>query len=356
MASLHTIFQDLALIISDRSDMDQLRLKLETSAFDWEKIVPVASSHLIIPLIYCRLKEKGMLQLLPEDLRSYLAEITSQNRDRNKTILKEVKEISAFFDKNKIDHVFLKGAALLASGIYKDIAERMVGDIDILVHPDQLFKAHELLTENGYDPAEKSLTDKFFEQKHLPRLIPKNKLTAIEIHRRLIQKPATGFLEPIVVLNNKNLNTGINIPTGDDLLLHSILNFEINDLGYYFNYLGLRNVYDMLILLMKLPTDKKKNYYKCKFVRSFIVKLSCYFEFDYFESNSLPRGIIAFVFLLKQKHQTFNKLHFFVFNLINVLALIFNRIFVFFSNTSYRRESYKKRGQILKFIRAKIQP
>ncbi len=84
MASLHTIFQDLALIISDRSDMDQLRLKLETNAFDWEKIVPVASSHLIIPLIYCKLKEKKFLHLIPDDLKSYLEEITRQNRDRNK--------------------------------------------------------------------------------------------------------------------------------------------------------------------------------------------------------------------------------------------------------------------------------
>ena len=32
-----------------------------------------------------------------------------------------------------IDHVFLKGTAMLASGYYEDIGERMVGDLDILI-------------------------------------------------------------------------------------------------------------------------------------------------------------------------------------------------------------------------------
>ncbi len=89
MASLHSIFQDIADIISDDTERESLKLKLETDAFDWEKIVPVASSHLIIPLIYCKLKEKDVLHLLPNDLKSYLEEITRQNRERNNTILKK---------------------------------------------------------------------------------------------------------------------------------------------------------------------------------------------------------------------------------------------------------------------------
>ena len=60
MATLHSIFQDIADIISEDHNTEYLKLKIETDPFEWEKIVPVASSHLIIPLIYCKLKEKEL--------------------------------------------------------------------------------------------------------------------------------------------------------------------------------------------------------------------------------------------------------------------------------------------------------
>ena len=51
---------------------------------------------------------------------------------------------------NNIDHVFLKGAALVSS-IYKDsLGIRMVGDIDILINNDQILKAKSLMEDYGY--------------------------------------------------------------------------------------------------------------------------------------------------------------------------------------------------------------
>ena len=354
MASLHSIFQDISEIIRNDSDKESLIHKLESDAFDWEKIVPVASSQLIIPLIYCKLKEKNVLMHIPEDLNSYLEEITKQNRERNKTIIKEVHEISDLFRENKIDHVFLKGAALLVSGIYGDIAERMVGDIDILVHPDQLFKSQELLIQNGYAQAEESLTDKYFEQKHLPRLLPENNIAAIEIHRRLIQKSTDDLLDPVKVLKNKSQNRDINIPAATDLLLHSILNFEINDLGYYFNYLGLRNAYDALILSGSITMKVKNNFLDNKYTRSFSMKLSYYFNEEIFELLPASSKWRQFFFLSKQKHQSIRKINFKILTIINIISLIFNRLILFISNSSYRKESYDKRNQIFKFIKARI--
>lgn len=354
MASLHSIFQDIAEIIRIDSDREYLIHKLESDAFDWEKIVPVASSQLIIPLIYCKLKEKELLKQIPEDLNSYLEEITKQNRERNKTIITEVHKISALFRENKIDHVFLKGSALLVSGIYRDIAERMVGDIDILVHPDQLLESQELLMYNGYAQAEESLTDKYFEQKHLPRLLPKKNIAAIEIHRRLIQKSTDDLLDPVKVLKNKSQNGNINIPATTDLLLHSILNFEVNDLGFYFNYLGLRNAYDVLTLSASSTNTIKNNFADNNYTRSFSMKLSCYFNEEISELLPGSSKWRHFFFLSKQKHRSVRKINFKILTIFNLISLIFNRLILFISNSSYRRESYDKRNQIFKFIKARI--
>lgn len=354
MASLHSIFQDIAVIISDNSDVEGLRLKLETEAFDWDQIVPVASSHLVIPLIYCKLKEKTFLNLLPEELKSYLEEITRQNRERNHELIKEVYQITTLFKENNINHVFLKGAAMLVSGIYGDIAERMVGDIDILVHPDQVFIAQELLMKNGYSQPEKSLTDKYFEQKHLPRLQPKRSIAAVEIHRRLIQKPVNGLLNPTEVLKNTNSIDGIYIPAYDDLLLQSILNFEINDLGYYFNYLGLRNAYDALSLLGLSTLNIKNNFPDNTYTRSFIMKLSYYFNVEVSKVLPASSKFRQFFFLSKQKHHSIRKASFKILTLLNIISLISHRLIFFISNSSYRKESYGKRKQIFKFIKGRI--
>jgi hypothetical protein len=354
MASLHSIFQDIADIIRNDSDMESLKQKLESDTFDWEQMVPVASSQLIIPLIYCKLQEKELLIHIPEDLNSYLKEITNQNRERNQAIIKEVQQISNMLNENKIDHVFLKGAALLVSGNYREIAERMVGDIDLLVHPDQLIKSQELIIQNGYSQAEESLTDKYFEQKHLPRLLPKKNIAAIEIHRRLVQKSTGDILDPVKVLKNKKLNGGINIPASADLLLHSILNFEINDLGYYYNYLGLRNAYDALILLGSSKMNIKNNLPNNKYTRSFIMKLSYYFNGEISEVLPASSKLRSFLFLSKQKHRSLRKVSFKILTLFNITSLIFHRLIFFIFNASYRKESYDKRKQILKFIKGRI--
>lgn len=308
MASLHTIFQDIADIICDKPNGESLKLKIETDQFDWKKIVPLASSHLVIPLLYCKLKEKDLLDSLPKDLLSYLEEITNQNRERNKTILKEVKDISLLLNTHKIDHVFLKGAALLASGIYKDIGERMIGDIDILVHPNQLIDAQNLLLNHGYSEIETTFGSKFFEHKHLARLIPVTKLIAIEIHRKLLHRPIKNQLEPLKILRTKRLVNSIAIPNNKVLLNHTVLNFEINDYGYYYKYMGLRNSYDALILMDKLTTEVISVLVANKYIGSFFEKASCYFILK--ESVHIKR-LFQFrkkIFLLKQKNKIIAKL------------------------------------------------
>ena len=43
-----------------------------------------------------------------------------------KILLKEAKELSELLYKNNINHIFLKGTALLLSNVFEDIGERMI--------------------------------------------------------------------------------------------------------------------------------------------------------------------------------------------------------------------------------------
>ena len=64
---------------------------------------------------------------------NYLKEISNINYERNVQILKQIDFNSTFQKKNKINHVFLKGSALIISNEYQALNDRMIGDIDILV-------------------------------------------------------------------------------------------------------------------------------------------------------------------------------------------------------------------------------
>lgn len=355
MAYIHNIYKVVAAILDPNSDSNYVKQVLNKT-FDWELLVKVGSHQLIIPAIYCNLKHKELLPILPEDLQAYLEEITSINRNRNRAILEESTIISALFKANAIDYVFLKGAALLVSGYYKDLGERMVGDIDILVHPDQLYKAQNLLLELEYQEVEITIGQNVLEHRHLASLIHKTKLGAVEIHRELLEKSVKNSLEPLSVLQNKQVINDIAICSDADLLVHTILNFQMNDYGYYYNYLGLRNAYDALVISEKIPEIALKQLASQKYMRSFFDKMSVYFNLSMSRKKSLFQSINTQFFVLKQQYKFLSKTSYFILNGIKTLGIYFNRLFIMLTNPAYRKESFKDRKRILKIIKEKIKP
>ena len=190
----------------------------------WDQFVKTGSSHYVIPALYYKLKERGFLNLLNDELVSYLEEIYIQNYNRNTELVKEVNEISYILKTNDIDHVFLKGAALVSSVYKESIGIRMIGDIDILISNNQLLKAKELITANGY---KNQFKYDGLSGRHLPRLINNKKIFALELHNLLVYKNAV-VLNHYDFIKRKTVQK-VNILNWKDFLFHIILNFQIND-------------------------------------------------------------------------------------------------------------------------------
>ena len=209
----------------------------------WDKFVKVGSSHYVIPALYYKLKQRDYLKLLNDELVSYMREIYSQNLKRNLDLKKEVNEISNLFITNNIDHVFLKGAALVSS-IYKEtLGIRMVGDIDILIANDQILKAKSLMEDYGYKFLDTPFQSFIKNEKHLNRMINNKKIFAVELHLRISDKikfECNKFINSKIFLNN------IFIPSATDLLYHTIINFQLNDLGSIKAGFHLRTMFDVI--------------------------------------------------------------------------------------------------------------
>ena len=103
--------QVIANILSFENSVDALKQKMTSHSIDWEQFVFIASDYLVLTTCYCRLKQKNLVDFIPEDLALYLEEITTINRNRNLTLLKEIECIATLFNDHKINYVFLKGAA-----------------------------------------------------------------------------------------------------------------------------------------------------------------------------------------------------------------------------------------------------
>jgi hypothetical protein len=116
----------------EEKNRDEIELVLKTTDLDWESVVKVSTSHYVFPALYCNFKRANFLKYLPADLVAYMKHIANLNRDRNNQIFEQAKELNSLLLANNIRPIFLKGTGNLLAGIYDDIAERMVGDIDFL--------------------------------------------------------------------------------------------------------------------------------------------------------------------------------------------------------------------------------
>ncbi|RED47046.1 putative nucleotidyltransferase-like protein [Winogradskyella eximia] len=352
MNNLAITYQHIADILSFKTNDSQLEKTISNTAFDWEDIVREGSKHYVIPAIYCRLKAKKLLHKLPEDLLNYLELITSKNRQRNSIILIQIRSISQLFNLNHIDHVFLKGSALLASGCFEDNAERMLGDIDILVSPEQLKEAYQLLCDNGYYPSDQTLGHDFFEHKHLPRLKTKltdNRIAAVEVHRKLFTTHNDDTLNFEAIFNDRKQINTVYIPSKKHLLMHNILNFQINDYGALYNSISFRSTYDTIII--QRGYSGAKEWYKKKVYKNYFKYTSLFFE-DIRVSTNVKINIFTNFYLFKLKHLKFYKNWNKLIGVMRFTPILLYRLWLFISNKTYRKAIITDRNRIFNHFKS----
>ncbi|MUU77853.1 nucleotidyltransferase family protein [Winogradskyella endarachnes] len=285
MSNYSNTYHHIADILSFETSNESLELILNNSKFNWDAIVKEASKYLVLTTVYCRLKSRKLLYTLPEDLLTYLEELAAINRNRNTSILKQVYKISRILNEHNIEHVFLKGTALLAAERYNDLAERMIGDIDILVKKSQIQNAFNILKSNGYNKTfGYAYENKDF--RHLDRLISEKELAAIELHSDLLIKKHRSLINISELFQSKVIVNGIAIPSSYYLSLHQIWSWQLNDLGHYYNFPSLKVLYDTILLKSYTNESLIKNILILKYGKSFLQLAKIYFiEFKSIHSN-----------------------------------------------------------------------
>ncbi|MEY8850194.1 nucleotidyltransferase family protein [Psychroserpens sp. XS_ASV72] len=334
----------IADILSFENPIEDLKTTLKSDAIDWDQFVIVASDYLVLTTCYCRLKQKELLQYLPEDLKEYLENITDINRNRNHSLTREITAISKLLNQNNINYIFLKGSAILVRNYLEDLGERMIGDIDILVQEDQVEKAYDLLIDFGYKGTPAGISSTYFDYKHLPRLQSENHLAAVEVHKKLTQKSFDDILDPNGLLSRQEQINGVNVVSDEDLILHMVLNFQANDSGYAFSRISFKSIYDILILKRIIDYDFKNVKDLPYFKHYFSIAKLFFSDFKNFDSHKAINSL----FLLKLKNSFANKsINFIIRRFIFLKAILTTRIGMFLRNKAYRKAVIKDYKRII---------
>lgn len=237
---------------------------LQSNTIDWDAVVKLSTQQLVFPALYCNLKRAGFLHYLPTDLVNYMELITGLNRERNQQISTQATALNTLLLDHEITPIFLKGTGNLLTGLYTDIAERMIGDIDFILPKEQYTKAIALLREDGY-------TDVLKYHYHLPmqrhyrRIKKENNIAALEIHKELLIEKYTAEFNYDFIRKDIQIINQISLLSYDNKLNLSIISNQITDHGFYYKTIPLRNGYDVFLLSKKTNAQQAvNNLYKLK--------------------------------------------------------------------------------------------
>lgn len=229
-----------------------IKNKLISDNINWDLVVKVSSTHLVLPALYSNLKRAHFLKYLPKDLVNYMLYISNLNLERNMQIITQANELNKLLISKNIIPIFLKGTANLLVELYDDLNERMVGDIDFIVSKNDYHKAIKVLTDNGYYCQNKETIHKPF--RHYNRLIKKDNIAAVEVHKELLLDGCTTKFNFDFIKKDSLIINDFTVMSYNNIINLSILSNQINDSAYYYKNISLRNAYDVLTLSKKINT------------------------------------------------------------------------------------------------------
>ncbi len=340
----------------EEKNRQEIEVMLKSTDIDWDAVVKVSTAHYVFPALYCNLKHADFLQYLPQELVSYMEHITDINRERNKQIISQANELNNVLLANHITPIFLKGTGNLLAELYEDTAERMVGDIDFIFSKEDYPKAITVLRDNGYSEVHNKCysPDK---GRHYRRLQKENNISAIEIHKDLLSiKKYTNEFNYSYVAKDTQIINDVAVLSYTNKLNLSIIANQINDDGFYYKRMALRNAYDVFLLSKKtsakyamIKLDKLSHPLNC-----FLA--TCYEVFDRVDSLEYNKTSKTTSYLrdfnshfatpIRAKTQSrFIKIYLFIKSRLNIIykAIIYKEYRVWLFNLLTDKDWYKRK-------------
>lgn len=117
---------------------------------DWPVLKPLAVANGVAPLLHRNILTAAG-SALPGEMATELRRDAHGNAFRNLFLVGELRQLLEALTRENIRAIPLKGP-VVAHELYGDVSLRTMGDLDVLVHPDDTLRATEVLMSSGYLP------------------------------------------------------------------------------------------------------------------------------------------------------------------------------------------------------------
>jgi hypothetical protein len=146
--SFHDLSDELLTYV--RSVMqDESPLAPEASLDEWSSLLDFLQSNWIIPFVYRKIGSLPQECLPPETITDEMRQVFLVSCVRSLHMEQQLLEIMEAFREQGVRALVLRGPAL-AFSLYEDPAMRPSGDLDLLVLPEQVVQARDILESLGY--------------------------------------------------------------------------------------------------------------------------------------------------------------------------------------------------------------
>jgi Uncharacterised nucleotidyltransferase len=261
--SLDNPYALLGLFLAPAKGSETLELLADAARQDriaWGDLLRQANLHFCTPLWYVRMRQEGLLPLLPPELQEYLRLLHAANLERNQAFREALKEQLLMLHQLEVPAVLLKGAATFCDNLYGDPGARMMGDIDLLVAPSQLESVRQGLTALGYrdftDPAlESPVYAPAYRLQHLSRLHKPGTPVAVEVHFK-VGRGQDGRVLPVEMAWEYSRPTsldGIDSAVLDPTrrLLHNTVHALVPSESFIHSHIPLRDLAEFVALVQR---------------------------------------------------------------------------------------------------------
>lgn len=231
----------LLAIMNVHQNPDQPALLMKAHQIDWNGVLRLAHHHRVYPIIYRNLKSCNNIHI-PSDVWLHLVQDYQTNTYNMLNLAREMELLCGLFSDHDVRLIVLKGP-VLTKRLFGDISLRTSKDLDIMVHPNDMVLAKELILKLGYrcDPTNSFVHSS--RKNHISFIHPEKKVQ-IELHWRL--NPDTGdepeFDELWERRSNSWGNKVFSLGT-EDLIFFLIVH------GARHGWFRLRWLHDLVILL-----------------------------------------------------------------------------------------------------------
>ena len=234
-----------------REHRESMIISFETPGMDWSHFISIGSNHLVLQTIYCKLLELEITGYLPIEVLEHLKYVYDLNYQRNTEILNQVVSINTLLSNRGIVPLYLKGIGNIIDGLYNNIGERIMYDIDFLVPEKQWKTAAEILLEDGYLGNREYDPSKRMMMKHYPTLSKAGTKASVEIHRLPVDLIHSTTLDVKEVWQSKKLvegNFNCFVMSDRHKIIHNFIHSQLHHEGHLYAKVFLRNLYDLLLL------------------------------------------------------------------------------------------------------------